>query len=308
MSRPSARPAPRIVVIGAGFGGLSAALRLAAAGQDVTVVERTATVGGKARQVSVGGHGVAGGPTVFTMRWVFDALFAEAGSSTEAELALTRAHVLARHAWPDGSRFDLMADAEATVEGIRAFAGDAEATRYARFARETERAFRLFRHSFIEASRPSPLDIVRRLGPVGSAELLAVRPAASMWRVLCARLRDPRLRQLFGRYATYCGSSPFRAPATLTLIAHVEQLGVWTVAGGMQAVAGRLARLIERHGGRLRLGTGVARIEVAGGRAAAVILEDGTRIAADAVVFNGDAGALGAGLLGGDVRRASPAT
>ncbi|MEM6946080.1 MAG: FAD-dependent oxidoreductase, partial [Pseudomonadota bacterium] len=295
---------PHIAVIGGGFGGLASALRLSAQGCDVSVFERAETIGGKARRLTVGGRAVEAGPTVFTMRPVFEDLFAAAGAQLEDAVTLHPARVLARHAWPDGSRFDLFADLEETVESVRDLAGPAEAERYRRFAAATEASWEIFRPSFVEAPRPTPLDILRRIGLRGIPGMIRARPAASLFRVLSGHLQDPRLRQLFARYATYCGSSPFLAPATLMLIAHVERLGVWTVEGGMTALAQAVARLAEKHGTRIRTGTAVARIETASGRATALHLDTGERVAADAIVFNGDAGALPAGLLGDAPRRA----
>ncbi|MEL6768621.1 MAG: CrtD protein, partial [Pseudomonadota bacterium] len=248
---------------------------------------------------------VEAGPTVFTMRHVFEDLFETAGADLAAEVSLRPARVLARHAWPDGSRFDLFADLDETAEAVRALAGPAEADRYRRFAAATEESWTLFRHSFVEAPRPTPLDVLRRIGLAGIPALFRTRPSASLFRVLSDQLGDPRLRQLFARYATYCGSSPFEAPATLMLIAHVERLGVWTVDGGMSALAATIARLAERAGAEIRTSAPVARIETAGGRTSGVLLESGERLAVDAVVFNGDAAALPAGLLGEAPRRAT---
>ncbi|MEM7497778.1 MAG: 1-hydroxycarotenoid 3,4-desaturase CrtD [Pseudomonadota bacterium] len=296
--------APRVAVIGAGFGGLAAALRLAVQGCDVTVLERASHIGGKARTLPVAGRAVEAGPTVFTMRPVFEDLFAAAGTDLSTEVTLRPARVLARHAWPDGSRFDLFADLEETVAAVESLAGGAEAARYRRFAAATAESWEIFRPSFVEAPRPSPLDVVRRIGLRGLPALLRARPTATLFRVLADKLEDPRLRQLFARYATYCGSSPFAAPATLMLIAHVERLGVWTVDGGMSALAAAIARQAERAGAGIRLDTPVARIETERGRASGVVLENGERLAADAIVFNGDAAALPAGLLGEAPRRA----
>jgi 1-hydroxycarotenoid 3,4-desaturase len=111
---------------------------------------------------------------------------------------------------------------------------------------------------------------------------------------------------LFARYATYCGASPFDAPATLMLIAHVEQEGVWSVGGGMHALAQAVAALAVRHGAVLRCNAEVADILAHDGRACGVRLADGTRIAADAVVMNADQASLAAGLFGAAARRAAP--
>ncbi|MFM2421928.1 MAG: phytoene desaturase, partial [Pseudomonadota bacterium] len=121
---------------------------------------------------------------------------------------------------------------------------------------------------------------------------------------------DPRLRQLFGRYATYVGASPFSAPGVLMLIAHVEQTGVWLVDGGMTAVARAMEALGQQRGAHYRYGTRALRILVDRGSVVGVELADGERLAADAVVFNGDPAALATGLLGdavsGSVGRANP--
>jgi 1-hydroxycarotenoid 3,4-desaturase len=129
--------------------------------------------------------------------------------------------------------------------------------------------------------------------------LLGMGVMPSLWRSLGQHFRDPRLQQLFGRYATYCGSSPWQAPATLMLIAQVEMDGVWSVHGGMHALAQCLARLGAQRGVQFRYGESVQTIITSQGRASGVQLASGETIAAQAVVFNGDVAALRAGLLGG---------
>jgi 1-hydroxycarotenoid 3,4-desaturase len=153
----------------------------------------------------------------------------------------------------------------------------------------------------------------RDLGVSGIALLASLGPMASLWRSLGRHFQDPRLRQLFGRYATYCGSSPWLAPATLMLITQVELDGVWRVRGGMHAVARALAGLAERRGARFRYGHRVEEILVRQGRAAGVRLravgaaDDGAAqtLAADSVIFNGDVHALGSGALGAPARAAA---
>lgn len=294
-----------VVVVGAGVAGLAAAIDLARQGMRVTVVERAAAPGGKLRQVIAGGAPVDSGPTVFTMRWVFEALFADAGASLAAELPISPLSVLARHAWGAGGRLDLHADPARSADAIGAFAGPDEARRFLAFCAQARRVYDALEGPYIRASRPSPLDMVRDLGPRGLATLTALGPFRTLWGALAGRFRDPRLRQLFGRYATYCGASPFEAPATLMLVAQVEMDGVWAIDGGMIALANALARLAERHGATLRFGAHCERIVVAAGRARGIELAGGERIEADSVVFNGDAQALATGLLGDAVRSAT---
>ena len=107
-------------------------------------------------------------------------------------------------------------------------------------------------------------------GLSGMAGMARINPFETMWKGLGRHFRDPRLQQLFGRYATYCGSSPFLAPATLMLVAHVEQAGVWTVKGGMHELALALAALARRKGVTFRYGEAVTEIETQGGRVVAV--------------------------------------
>jgi 1-hydroxycarotenoid 3,4-desaturase len=292
------------VVIGAGVGGLVAALELATAGFDVTVVERAAVPGGKLREMAVGGANVDSGPTVFTMRRVFEEIFAAAGASLSDHLTLRPAETLARHAWTAEQRLDLFADVERTAEAIGSFAGAAEARRYGSFCDTARRIYTTLDEPYIRAEASGPLGLMRAVGLRGLADLWNIRPYASMWRALGDHFHDPRLRQLFGRYATYCGSSPFLAPATLMLLAHVERDGVWLVDGGMQRIAVALAGLAASHGAKFRYGTEVAEVMLEGGRATGVRLADGECLHADAVVVNADVAALAGGHLGSAASRA----
>jgi 1-hydroxycarotenoid 3,4-desaturase len=295
-----------VAVVGAGIGGLVGALLLAARGFAVTLFESAEAPGGKMREVATSGARIDAGPTVFTMRWAFEEVFAEAGASLADRVELTPLATLARHAWSDGSRLDLHADFERSVEAIRDFAGPAEADGFRAFSARARAIYRTLERPFLRESRPNPLTLTARVGAAGLPDLMKISPFATLWGALGEHFRDSRLRQLFGRYATYCGSSPFLAPATLMLIAHVEQAGVWTLPGGMHGLAVALADLARERGVVLHYGRRVARLLAAGGRASGVETADGERFAADAVLFNGDAAAIGSGALGRDVARAVP--
>lgn len=296
---------PRVIVVGAGMGGLAAAADLARRGAQVTVLERAAAPGGKMRRVEVGGARIDGGPTVFTMKWVFDGLFHDAGRRLEDHVELARAEILARHAWRRGGRFDLLADRERAADAIGDFAGARDAAGYRAFCRRGADIYRTLVGTFIAAERPTQFDLMRRVGLSNVNALVRTTPFTTLWAALGEHFGDPRLRQLFARYATYVGCSPFLAPATLMLIAHVEQEGVWLVKGGMWRVAGAVRDLAEAQGATFRFGAEVQRILLARDRVAGVVLTDGERIEADAVVFNGAPDALAAGLLGEGVRRAA---
>ena len=297
-----------MVVVGAGIGGIVSALLLACRGLPVTLVDAAPQVGGKMRQLAVDGVGIDAGPTVFTMRWVLEQILQEAGAGIDALPALTPLQVLARHAWKGSpGTLDLYADPLRSQDAIGAFAGAAEARRFAAFCAEARRVYAELEGPYIRSSKPGVARMIADLGPRGLGVLTGLGPFATLWGLLSRRFADPRLRQLFGRYATYCGASPWQAPATLMLVAHVELDGVWAVDGGMHAVAQSLAALARARGARLHFGTPVRRIVQRGGRVAAVRSADGREWPADAVVFNGDPGALAGGLLGADVERAVPA-
>lgn len=304
----SATRGERAVVIGAGVGGLSAAALLAAHGFAVTLVEKEAAPGGKMRLIEAGGAQIDAGPTVFTMKPVFEALFEACGAQLSDYVTLQPCSVLARHAWADGARLDLFADASASEAAIEAFAGGEEAQGFKAFAAEAAALYAVLKDTMLEAQRPSLASLPARIGWDRPDRLLALRPFDTLWQALGRHFRDPRLRQLFGRYATYCGCSPFQAPATLMLIAHVELDGVWLVEGGMHALAQGLARLAEAQGARLRYGAAAGEILVRGGRAAGVRLADGEEMEADLVIANTDAHALASGLLGAGARAAADPT
>jgi 1-hydroxycarotenoid 3,4-desaturase len=320
-NRPLGRPGvgrlpskPRVVVIGAGVGGLCAAALLAHDGFDVQVLERANGPGGKMRQVRAGAQLFDAGPTVLTMRWVFDELFAQLGLHFDRAVPLRRCEVLARHTWVDregpGPTLDLLADAADSEAAIAALAGGDEALRYRAFCQRAEGIYRALEQPFLRSPRPTPLSLVARAGWRGLPQLARIDPFSTLWDALGQHFHDPRLRQLFGRYATYCGSSPFDAPATLMLVAHVERDAVWQIEGGLYRLAQALAAAGERLGVRIGYGRHVQRILVERGRGRSsgavcgVELAGGERIEADVVLFNGDAAALPSGDLGADVQQA----
>ncbi len=301
-----AAPRQRVVVIGAGMGGLAASVDLARRGFDVEVVERAAKPGGKMREVDAGGAMIDAGPTVFTMKWVFEGLFRDAGAKFEECLELQTASILARHAWRGGGgRLDLFADIEQSAAAIADFAGGREADGYRAFCKRGADIYQTLRDTYMAAQRPSPIDLVRRVGFTNLGAMWRTAPMKSLWAELGGYFHDERLRQLFGRYATYVGSSPEFAPATLMLIAHVEQEGVWIVKGGMRRVADALQRVGEANGAHYRFNAHVEEIQIRDGRACGVRLVGGEAISSDAVVFNGDISALGTGLLGKTANKAA---
>ena len=304
-SASSASSAHRVVVIGAGIAGLVAALQLARRGLQVTLVEAAETPGGKMRQPLVDGAAIDSGPTVFTMRWVFEQIYASAGASLADELELTPLPVLARHAWGPGERMDLFADPALSRDAIARFAGPAEAARFMQFCRQARDVYDALEGPFIRSQSPTLVSMAGDLGLRGLAVLASLGPMSNLWNALREHFHDQRLQQLFARYATYCGSSPWRAPATLMLVTQVELDGVWSVKGGMHALAQSVAKLAQRHGVTMKFGARVDTIGVNKGRASSVTLASGERLEADSIVFNGDMSALGQQLLGAEIAYAA---
>ena len=295
-----------VVIVGAGMGGLAAAVDLAGQGVRVTVCEKATQVGGKIHQRTVDGLAIDSGPTVITMRWVFDDLMRAAGLTLDDFVRLRPLPVIARHFWPDKTCLDLHASVQDSIDAVGRFSSAAEARRFTAFCAESQRLYHVLEKAYIRSERPGLRSMTQDLGTQGLLMLGGLGPFASLWRSLGRHFTDPRLRQLFARYATYCGGSPWHAPATLMLIAYVEQRGVWTAQGGMQALGVGIAQAAETLGVAIRLGAGVSEILTQSGAARGVRLQNGEEVLADAVIFNGEAAALHAGLHGQPARAAVP--
>lgn len=297
--------ADRVVIVGAGIGGLAAALRLAHAGCAVTVIEAANAPGGKMRTMPSLAGPVDAGPTVLTLRPVFEELFAAVGEDLSAHLTLTRLTILARHFWQDGATLDLMADPEESDTNIALAFGARAVADFRAFRARTARLFAAFDAPMMQAARPSQRALTAQV--LRQPRLIAdMAPHLSLAAMLKGAFRDPHLAQLFARYATYVGGSPFRSPALLSLIAEAEAQGVWAIHGGMHRLARTLESLARARGAVFHYGTRAQKIDLAQGRATGVTTTAG-RFAADAVLFNGDPRALACGLLGDGARRAVPA-
>jgi 1-hydroxycarotenoid 3,4-desaturase len=295
----------RAIVVGAGAGGLSCTIELAAAGWQVDVFEAHNEPGGKMHQRDVGGVGIDGGPTVFTMHWVFEELFKRGGRHLDDCVSLTESRRLARHAWTDGSHLDLFHDMDLSSDAIARFSDEENVEGYRRFCKHGEIIHDLLKDNFMACPQPSPAKLGYRLLRDGGKNALAVAPHQSLWKALSRYFSDPRLRQLYGRYATYVGSSPLLTPSTLMLIAHVERQGVWCVEGGMRALAHAMAEVALDNGANFHFNSPVEEITGDAHSVSGVRLKSGETYKADVVIFNGDSAALNDGLLGDRVRKAA---
>ena len=285
------------------MGGLAAAIRLAASGVQVTILEAASVPGGKMRTTDSVAGPIDSGPTVLTLRGIFEDLFASAGESMGDHLRLLAPDVIARHLWSDGATLDLHADPERNARAIRAFAGVRAEGEFRAFSAQARALHHAFDAPMIQAARPDPLGVaVAALSAPRTWS--ALLPGRTLAGALRARFTDPRLRQLFGRYATYVGGAPALSPAVLGLIWDVEQAGVWAVEGGMARLAQALALLAQARGAELLTDCAVERIDAPDGTVRSVRLAGGGTIRCDALVFNGDPAALATGLMGPDCRRA----
>ncbi len=288
-----------VAIIGAGIGGLAAALRLASRGLEVTVFERHATPGGKMRTVPSEAGPVDAGPTVLTMRPVFDALFADAGARLEDHVSLHKEPCLARHFWRDGTRLDLMADPAESRRNVADTFGSRAATQFETFSARAAKLFAAFEVPMMQAAAPTQLGLTQAVLRQPSV-ITAMTPHLSLAQSLAKQFSEPKLAQLFGRYATYVGGSPEASPAILSLIWHAEAQGVWHVKGGMHQLAVAIEALAKTRGARFVYGADIGEIvPVASG-----FELGGARF--DKVLFNGDPRALRHGLLGASVRDAVP--
>ncbi|SMC42359.1 1-hydroxycarotenoid 3,4-desaturase CrtD [Polynucleobacter kasalickyi] len=295
----------RVVIVGGGIAGLSACLELAHQGLDVTLIDQGVEVGGKIRQLQSQELGIDSGPTVFTMRWVFEELFKACDESFDLHIKSTPLPILARHFWGQ-EKLDLFADPSLSTQAIREFSNAKQAELFLKFCQTTKNVYESLESSYICAKRPTLTSMLKGLGLKGSKTLMGIGPFKNLWDALEYYFPDPRLRQLFARYATYCGSSPFLAPATLMLIAHVELQGVWSVDGGMIQIPKKIAELAISRGAKIIHSETIEKITITNHQATGVTLSDQTFLPADSIIFNGDVSALYDGLLGDDVKSAVP--
>jgi phytoene desaturase len=274
------------VIIGGGLGGLAAGLRLAGAGWRVTVCEQGATFGGKMNAWAGGGFRFDTGPSLITMPWVFAELFEAAGGRMEEHLEMLPMHPLAEYVFDDGTRFTYTASMPEWLGTVGQLDGrDVEG--FLRFLKLGARLYEVSEKTFL---RRRPLDWPR----AGDAGVMRRLPLRYGWgnyaRTVDAHFHSPHLRQLFNRYPTYVGSSPYRSPATLAVIPYIEYaFNGWYPKGGLYRIVEGLVELARQHRVTLLTRARVSRIETDGRRVKGVRLADGSRLAADVVVANCDA-------------------
>ncbi len=252
-------PRSRVAVIGSGFGGLAAAIRLQAAGHSVVLYEARDKPGGRAYVYEKGGFHFDGGPTVITAPHCLEELFEVAGRRMSDYVELLPVSPFYRLLWPDGDRFDYSGDGEQMVAQIRQrSARDAEG--YERFVEYSKRVFSKGYEELAATPFLRFADMVR-VAP----DLARLRADRSVYATVARFIKDDHLRQAFSFHSLLVGGNPFDTSAIYTLIHYLERKwGVFFPRGGTGALVNALVRLFEELGGELRLSTPVEQIEVLG--------------------------------------------
>lgn len=283
----------RAVIIGGGLGGLAAGLRLSQQGWAVTICEQGASFGGKMNCWRAEGFRFDTGPSLITMPWIFAELFAAIGSDIKDHLDVIPVHPLGEYIYPDGTRFTHSASLPEWLETVKQLdARDVEG--FLRFLKLGAQLYEVSQQTFL---RRNPLDWPR----VTDLNVLRHMPLRHGWgnyhNTVARHFHSPQLQQLFDRYPTFVGSSPYRSPATLAVIPYIEYVfGGWYIKGGLYQLVESLLSLASARDIELRLHANVTAIERNAGQVTGVRLQDGESLAADVVVMNGDASAVPAML------------
>ncbi|MFI9011435.1 phytoene desaturase family protein [Actinosynnema sp. NPDC053489] len=282
----------RVVVIGAGMGGLAAAARLAAGGHEVTVLEQSGTHGGKLGELRRDGFAFDTGPSLLTLPQVYRDLFAETGGDLDAAVEVVPVDPTCHYRFADGSEVDVPHDPAAVPGALEAAFGGGAGREWAGLMADAARLWDLVGDPVLQRPLNGVGDLVRRSASV--RDLWALAP----WRTLRGvgrRLSDPRARMLLDRYATYSGSDPRRLPGLMTVVPYVEQrYGGWYVRGGLRRLGDALFAHCGKLGVRFEFGARVTAVRAAGG---GVTVAGGAVVPADVVVSDADARHLYGHLL-----------
>jgi phytoene desaturase len=293
--------AQRIVVIGSGFGGLASAVRLAAKGHNVTLIDNRDKPGGRAYVYEQDGFRFDGGPTVITAPWMITDLFELAGRNAADYVAMVPVNPFYRVFFHDGEHFDYTGDTHSMLAAIRQFSEDPEhdVEGYRQFIALSEK---IFDKGFTELADKPFLKIADMIRIV--PDLVKLQSYRMVYGLVSKYVKDERLRQVLTFHPLLVGGNPFQTTSIYTLIHHLErEWGVWFAMGGTGAIVDALVRLFGELGGTLMLSTEAKEIIVENGKASGVRLQDGSILPADVVVCNGDVAASYQKLLPASARR-----
>jgi len=273
----------RAVVIGAGFGGMAAALRLRAKGYEVTLLDRAARCGGRAQVFERDGFRHDAGPTVITAKFLFAELFELFGRQMNDYLTMVPLDPWYRFRFPDGSTFDYGGTVEDTLDEIRRFE-PADADGYLKLLDHSEKLFDAGFTRLADQPFHNPLTMLREI-----PTLVRLKSHNTVWQAISKHLKNEKIRQAFSIQPLLVGGSPFDTTSIYGLIHYLERKwGVYFAMGGTGAIVDALEKLMAQEGVEVRLNTTVEKIETAQGQVSGVRLEDGDVIPAEIVVSNAD--------------------
>ncbi|MFP7493829.1 phytoene desaturase family protein [Terribacillus saccharophilus] len=283
----------KAIVIGGGLGGLTASIYLAHAGWDVTLLEKNKTLGGKLQQVNQKGFHFDLGPSTITMKHIFEQVFQDTGRDSRDYISFYPISPIARNFFPDGNVVELTADVEKMQQQMSAYS-KADAKAYPAFLDESKRLFQISEKAFLH----KPLFLWEEKRQIGLLRDFAkIRPLQSFQRLLKRYFRHPNTLQMFGRYATYVGSSPYQAPSIFAMLAYLEAgIGVYGIKGGTYKLVEAFEKLAVELGVRIKTRTDVTSIRTNKKRVIGVETTHGD-YACDTLIGNGDALSLYSGLL-----------
>lgn len=284
-----------VAIVGGGVGGLAAALRIRAAGHDVTVFERNAKVGGKLDAENIDGFSFDTGPSLVTWPAVFTQLFADAGLELSHYVELKRLSRQFHYSFDDGSSFDVFDDPGLTANSIREMAGTRAEHQWRKFMKHAASVWEVSERTFLTQPMESSLRVLGRMS--SPRDLWAIDSLRTLAKRAASSFDDPRLQMWLNRYATYSGSDPWKARATLSCIPHLEQrFGCWHIAGGVAALSVALDKACRDAGVVISTDADVTSILDGNGRVRGVRV-DKTNFPFDAVVANVDSEHLYGSLL-----------
>lgn len=280
----------KIGVVGGGLAGLAAAVRLAGEGHRVSLFEKNSHLGGKMNVWQSQGYTFDMGPTIITLPAVLERLFQSVGRRMEDYLQMVSLDPQWRTFFADGSRFDLYSSLEGMTSEIARFAPE-EMAGYLEFLSYAHRMYDISEKWFFWKPWGSLKEVMGAgsFGPKSLSLAAAIDPMTSMHQAIRKHFHDPRLAQVFEHFVQYVGSSPFLAPAILSLIPWVQiGHGCWYPMGGTGSIARALAKLCEELGVEVHTDTVIGQIEIRDGRTTGIVTEGGRRFDLDAVVANSD--------------------
>lgn len=293
-------PTDKVVIVGAGLAGLSAAIRLLGQDRDVTILEREAVPGGRNGLLNKSGYAFDTGPTVLTMPSLIEDVMASVGENLTDWLTLMPVQPLYRAFYSDGSTLDVHSNTEEMEVEIAKVIGSDEASGYRKYVDFVTKLYKYEMNDFIDKNIDTPFDLLTpnlaRLIAIGGFRRLAPKVAQF--------LKDPRTQRIYSFQAMYAGVSPQQALAIYAVIAYMDAVnGVFFPKGGMHAVPRALAAIAIKHGAKIHYNSKVTRLEKRGKRVVAAITEDGRRFESDVVILNPDLPVAYTELLDKPLRR-----